>query len=410
MAAAVAVTLAFVVAEALAGWFGNSLALLSDAGHNLTDAAALGLSWYALRMADKPSHHGMTFGYHRVGVFAALANAVSLVIIALVIGFEAIERLRDPEPASGRLMVVVALTAIVVNVWISVRLHRGAKHDMNIRSAYLHMVGDAVSALGVVLAGVLVLITQSTLADPVVSLMIAALILYSSYDVLRESTTVLLEGTPTSMDMPGVIAAIKGVTGVLDVHDLHVWMVGPGVIACSCHILVAEQSVREGQQVLRAVAHSLEHEFRITHTTIQVEVEGCAADDMYCMGLRAGDRLGRDRTKNTDSMSPEVVTASSPAHRAAALPTNDIAHGGNHPEHAHSLERVHRYVEGPTHGRVLRAVWPHPGEDLDSSTPTSSSLEPSTEFRRRGFVRRSSRSFGARFIMTSRDRHTSGLL
>ena len=293
MAAAVAVTLAFVVAEALAGWFGNSLALLSDAGHNLTDAAALGLSWYALRMAEKPSHHGMTFGYHRVGVFAALANAVSLVIIALVIGFEAIERLRDPEPASGRLMVVVALTAIVVNVWISVRLHRGAKHDMNIRSAYLHMVGDAVSALGVVLAGVLVLITQSTLADPVVSLMIAALILYSSYDVLRESTTVLLEGTPTSMDMPGVIAAIKGVTGVLDVHDLHVWMVGPGVIACSCHIVVAEQSVREGQQVLRAVAHGLEHEFRITHTTIQVEVEGCEADDMYCMGLRAVDRLGR---------------------------------------------------------------------------------------------------------------------
>lgn len=293
MAAAVAVTLAFVVAEALAGWFGNSLALLSDAGHNLTDAGALGLSWYALRMAEKPSHHGMTFGYHRVGVFAALANAVSLVIIALVIGFEAIERLRDPEPASGRLMVVVALTAIVVNVWISVRLHRGAKHDMNIRSAYLHMVGDAVSALGVVLAGVLVLITQSTLADPVVSLMIAALILYSSYDVLRESTTVLLEGTPASMDMPGVIAAIKGVTGVLDVHDLHVWMVGPGVIACSCHIVVAEQSVREGQQVLRAVAHSIEHEFGITHTTIQVEVEGCEADDMYCMGLRAVDRLGR---------------------------------------------------------------------------------------------------------------------
>ena len=293
MAAAVVVTLAFVVAEALAGWFGNSLALLSDAGHNLTDAGALGLSWYALRMAEKPSHHGMTFGYHRVGVFAALANAVSLVIIALVIGFEAIERLRDPEPASGRLMVVVALTAIVVNVWISVRLHRGAKHDMNIRSAYLHMVGDAVSALGVVLAGVLVLITQSTLADPVVSLMIAALILYSSYDVLRESTTVLLEGTPTSMDMPGVIAAIKGVTGVLDVHDLHVWMVGPGVIACSCHIVVAEQSVREGQQVLRAVAHGLEHEFGITHTTIQVEVEGCEADDMYCMGLRAVDRLGR---------------------------------------------------------------------------------------------------------------------
>jgi cobalt-zinc-cadmium efflux system protein len=295
MGTAVALTLSFVVAEALAGWFGNSLALLSDAGHNLADAAALGLSWYALRIADKPSHHGMTFGYHRVGVLAALVNAVSLVLIALVIGFEAIQRLRHPEPASGRLMVVVALTAIVVNVWISVRLHGAAKHDINVRSAYLHMVGDAVSALGVVLAGVLVLITHSTIADPVVSLMIAALILYSSYDVLRESTTVLLEGTPSSTDMPSVIATIKGVTGVLDVHDLHVWMVGPGVIACSCHIVVAEQSVREGQQVLRAVAHGLEHEFRITHTTIQVEVEGCAADDMYCMGLHAADRPGRPR-------------------------------------------------------------------------------------------------------------------
>jgi len=291
MGTAVAVTLAFVVAEALAGWFGGSLALLSDAGHNLADAGALAFSLYALRMAAKPSHHGMTFGYHRVGVFAALANAVTLVVIALLIGFEAIERIRHPEPASGRLMILVALVAIVVNVWISVRLHAGAKHDINVRSAYLHMVGDAVSALGVVIAGVLVLMTASTIADPIVSLLIAALILYSSYDVLRESTTVLLEGTPASVDMPAVIAAIKGVTGVLDVHDLHVWMVGPGVIACSCHIVVAEQSVREGQQVLRAVAHDLEYEFRITHATIQVEVEGCEADDMYCMGLRgAGTR------------------------------------------------------------------------------------------------------------------------
>jgi cobalt-zinc-cadmium efflux system protein len=290
MKAAVAITLAFVVAEALAGWFGGSLALLSDAGHNLADAGALAFSWYALWMAAKPSHHRMTFGYHRVGVFAALANAVTLVVIALLIGFEAVERLRHPAPASGRLMILVALIAMIVNVWISVRLHAGAKHDINVRSAYLHMVGDAVSALGVVVAGVLVLTTESTIADPLVSLLIAALILYSSYDVLRESTTVLLEGTPAGVDMPAVISAIKGVTGVLDVHDLHVWMVGPGVIACSCHIVVAEQSVREGQQVLRAVAHDLDHAFRITHATIQVEVEGCEADDMYCMGLHASGR------------------------------------------------------------------------------------------------------------------------
>jgi len=192
----------------------------------------------------------------------------------------------QPEAANGALMIGVATAAIVVNGLIGVWLHRGAKDDLNVRSAYLHMVGDAVSAFGVVIAGVLVTATHTLLADPIVSLLIAALILYSSYGVLSESVMVLLEGTPAGMDMPAVIAAIKSVRGVLDVHDLHVWMVGPGVVACSCHVVVAEQSVREGQQVLRAVVHDIEHRFHITHTTVQVEVEGCDATDMYCMGQR----------------------------------------------------------------------------------------------------------------------------
>jgi cobalt-zinc-cadmium efflux system protein len=287
MAAAVGLTLAFVTLEAVAGWLGRSLALLSDAGHNLADAAALGFSWYALRIAARPSHHGMTFGYHRVGVFAALVNSVSLVVIAVLIGWEAFGRIRHPEPASGSLMIAVAAAAIVVNVVISFWLRRGAAHDINVRSAYLHMVGDAVSALGVVVAGVLVATTHSLMADPVVSLLIAALILFSSYGVLRESATVLLEGTPAGVDMPAVIGAIKSVAGVIDVHDLHVWMVGPGVVACSFHIIVAEQSIREGQQVLRAVVQDVEHRFSITHTTVQVEVEGCEANDMYCGGQRS---------------------------------------------------------------------------------------------------------------------------
>jgi len=287
MAAAVALTLAFVIVEASAGWFGRSLALLSDAGHNLADAVALGFSWYALRIATRPSHHGMTFGYHRVGVFAALVNSLSLVVIAVLIGWEALGRIRHPELASGGLMVGVASAAIVVNVVISLWLRRFAADDMNVRSAYLHMLGDAVSAFGVVIAGVLVATTHSQMADPVVSVLIAALILYSSYDVVRESATVLLEGTPVGMDMPAVIGAIKSVAGVIDVHDLHVWMVGPGVVACSVHIVVAEQSIREGQQVLRAVVQDVEHRFNITHTTVQVEVEGCEANDMYCTGQRS---------------------------------------------------------------------------------------------------------------------------
>jgi len=282
--AAVPLTLAFVAVEAVAGWMAHSLALVSDAGHNLADAAALGFSWYALTVASKPSHQGMTFGYHRVGIFAALANAVSLVLIAAVIAWEGIERIREPQTANGPVMIGVAAAAIVINLAVGLWLHSGSKDDLNIRSAYLHMMGDALSAFGVVIAGVLVVKFGLSLADPIVSLLIAGLILYSSYGVLRESTTVLLEGTPAGMDMPAVIAAIKSVAGVLDVHDLHVWMVGPGVVACSCHILVAEQSVREGQQVLRAVVHDIEHRFNITHTTVQVEVEGCDANDMYCMG------------------------------------------------------------------------------------------------------------------------------
>jgi cobalt-zinc-cadmium efflux system protein len=286
MGTAVAITLVFVAIEALSGWFGNSLALLSDAGHNLADAAALGFSWYAISISRKPSHEGMTFGYHRVGVFAALINAVSLVFIAAWIGLEALGRIRHPEPANGPVMIIVAAVAMVVNLVIALWLRGASEHDMNVRSAYLHMAGDAASACGVVVAGVIVTVTHMSLADPFVSFGIAALILYSSYGVLRESTTVLLEGTPPGMDMPKVVSAIRSVAGVLDVHDLHVWMVGPGVVACSCHIVVAEQSVREGQQVLRAVVGDIEHRFHITHTTVQVEVEGCEADDMYCAGKR----------------------------------------------------------------------------------------------------------------------------
>jgi cobalt-zinc-cadmium efflux system protein len=283
LSAALTLTLLFVSVEALFGWFGPSLALLSDAGHNLQDGIALAFSWYALSIADKRSHHGMTFGYHRVGVLTALANAVSLVGMALFIGWEAIERIREPQAVNGAMMIAVAAAAIAVNVVIGLWLREGARHDINIRGAYLHQLGDAASAGGVVIAGVLVQTTGQPLADPVVSLMIAALILYSSLGILRESTTVLLEGTPTGTDMPAVIAAIKGVNGVLDVHDLHVWMVGPGVVACSCHIIVAEQSVREGQQVLRAVVDDLKRLFHITHTTVQVEVEGCEDNDMYCI-------------------------------------------------------------------------------------------------------------------------------
>lgn len=286
--AALALTAAFVVGEAIVAYFAHSLALFSDACHNLADAAALGFSWYALWIAQKPSHTGMTYGYHRVGILAALVNAVSLVVIALGIFWEGVSRWRHPEPVNGWLMVWAAMAAVGVNATIGAWLHAGAKHDINVRSAYLHMLGDALSAFGVVVAGLVVVLCGARGADPVASIVIGGLILWSSWGALKESVNVLLEGTPVGLDMAAVEQAIVTVPGVLNVHDLHVWTVGPGVIACSCHVLVAEQTIREGQQILKSVVDELGHHFGISHTTVQVEAEGHEAAEMYCTLRRRG--------------------------------------------------------------------------------------------------------------------------
>jgi cobalt-zinc-cadmium efflux system protein len=278
---ALLLTLAFVVGEAIAGWTANSLALLSDAGHNFADALALGLSLYAVLIAKKSAHSRMTFGYHRVGILAALINAVSLVVIAIIISMEAIQRLAKPEPTQSGLMIGVAVVAVAVNLLIGYWLHHG-RHDLNIRSVYIHMLGDAVSAAGVVVAGIVVALTKSTTADPLISFVIAALIVWSSYGILKESVNVLLEGTPAGINMGAVEECILKVSGVLNVHDLHVWTVGPGVIACSCHVMVSEQTISSGQQILKVIVEELQHRFNITHTTVQVEVEGCAPNDLYC--------------------------------------------------------------------------------------------------------------------------------
>lgn len=296
MGSAVLLTLAFVAGEAVFGCLAHSLALISDAGHNFADALALGLSWYALWISKKPAHQGMTFGYHRVGILAALVNSVSLVVIALLVFWEAAHRIRNPESVNGGLMIGVAAVAVVINLLIGAWLHAGAKHDLNVRSAYLHMIGDAVSAFGVVVAGIIVLLNGWQLADPIVSLIIGGLILWSSWGILKESVNVLLEGTPFGIDMNAVENCITSVKGVLGTHDLHVWTVGPGAIACSCHILVAEQSVRDGQQILKMVADELEHHHRINHCTIQVEVEGHAADNMYCCIRPSKSRASTDCT------------------------------------------------------------------------------------------------------------------
>ena len=277
------ITAAFVVVEVIVGLISHSLALLSDAAHNFADALALFFAWYGVWIARKPSTQRHTFGYHRVGILAALVNAVSLVVIALLIFWEAAARLGNPRTVRSAPMIIVALVAIAMNTGISLWLRGDAAHDLNVRSAYLHMVGDAVSALGVVIAGVLVAITGTSWADSIVSILIGILIVWSSWGILQESVNVLLESIPRGMDMNAVEETIANVPGVLAVHDLHVWTIGSGIIACSCHITVGEQSIRSGQDVLRVVNEELEARFGISHSTVQVEVEGCDPDDMYCI-------------------------------------------------------------------------------------------------------------------------------
>jgi cobalt-zinc-cadmium efflux system protein len=276
---ATAITFTFCLGEALVGYKSNSLALMADAGHNFADALALALSAFALWIATKPADNKRTFGYHRVGIIAALVNAVGLAVMAIVIFWEAIQRLHTPEHVQSSPMIWVALLAIVLNSGIAWWLASAAKEDLNIRSAYLHMLGDAAASLCVVIAGIVIALTSLFIADPIVSIIFALLVLWSSWSIFTESIQMLLEGIPVGMELDKVESSILNVNGVLNVHDLHVWTISSGLIACTCHIVVAEQTLSSGQKILNDVAHLLEHDFEISHSTIQIEVEDCGGHD-----------------------------------------------------------------------------------------------------------------------------------
>jgi cobalt-zinc-cadmium efflux system protein len=276
---ATSLTFAFCLGEAAVGYFSNSLALMADAGHNFADALALALSAFAIWMATKPADSKRTFGYHRVGILAALVNATGLVLMAGAIFWAALQRLYAPESVQSGPMIWVALLAIILNSGIAWWLSRAAKKDLNIRGAYLHMIGDATASFAVVIAGIIIALTGAYIADPIVSIIFTALVLWSSWGILVESIHVLLEATPAGLDLAKVEQAIRSVVGVLDTHDIHVWTVSSGLIAGSCHIVVADQRVINSQQIHQNVAHILEHDFKISHSTIQVEVENCGGHE-----------------------------------------------------------------------------------------------------------------------------------
>jgi cobalt-zinc-cadmium efflux system protein len=271
------VTLVYIVLLVVAGIRAHSLALLSEAGHNLSDFLALLLSLVAVYFQARPANSSHTYGYHRAGVLAALVNATSLVGVSFFIFYEAFRRLQNPEPVHAGLMMWVAGTGVVMNGAIALLLYRsaGGSGDVNIRTALLHEIGDTLSTAAVIAGGWAMLVTQNYWIDSVLSVGIGVLILWSGFGIVRETLNILLEGTPRGMQLEKIEAAMRSVEGVNDVHDLHVWSIGSETHALSCHISIADIPPSVSERILRDVKERLLHGFRIDHTTIQFEHAVC---------------------------------------------------------------------------------------------------------------------------------------
>ena len=268
------VTLAYIVLLVVAGIRSHSLALLSEAGHNLSDFFALLLSLIAVYLQSRPPSATKTYGYHRAGVLAALANAASLVAVSVLIFYEAFKRLQNPQQVHAEVMIGVAAAGVVMNGVIAVLLYRTGR-DINLRSAFLHEIGDTLSTAAVIAGGWTILATGQNWIDSSLSFGIGALILWSGFGIVRETLNILLEGTPRGIKLERVEAAIREIEGVNDVHDLHVWNLGSETRALSCHISIADIPPSVSERILRDVRGCLHTEFRIDHTTIQFEHAVC---------------------------------------------------------------------------------------------------------------------------------------
>ncbi|MEP6714171.1 MAG: cation diffusion facilitator family transporter [Terriglobia bacterium] len=276
-------TSAFVVFEFVTGIRSHSLALVSDAGHNATDALSLLLAWIAVYLNAKPADESKTFGYHRAGVLAAFVNALSLVVLSVWILYEAIERLINPVAANETAMLLVAVAAMVLNGGIMLGLNRSGDKDINIRGAYVHMLGDLLAAAAIVAGALIMRFTGWTWIDPLLSIGIALLVVWTAWDIIRESLNILLEGLPRGLDLQEVTYAIRKVDGVLDVHDLHIWSLGSNSSALSCHVLIEDMPPSQSDSILHELNHVLGDRFHVHHTTVQFEHMSCAISGTGCV-------------------------------------------------------------------------------------------------------------------------------
>jgi cobalt-zinc-cadmium efflux system protein len=277
----VATTL-FVVVELVAGFQAHSLALLSDAGHNFTDALALALAWAGVYLQSKPADESRTYGYHRAGVLSAFINALTLVGLSVWILYEAVLRLRAPEKVDENVMIWVSALGLVLNAVIMLALRAASRHDINVRGAFVHMLGDALGSVAIIAGAVVIRVTGWQQVDPILSILLALLIVYTAWDIVRESLNILLEGLPRGIKLRDVVSSTREIEGVLDIHDLHIWSLGSSTHALSCHVLIEDVPPSASDAILRRINAMLQERFRIGHTTIQFEHASCAISESGC--------------------------------------------------------------------------------------------------------------------------------
>ncbi len=260
----------FIALELAAGIRANSLALISDAWHNLTDVLGLAIAWFAVRQVHRPADAARTFGYHRAGILAALGNSVLLGVVTLSLALEAVQRLGQPPPVGGGVILIVAAVGVAINGTVAFTLRHSGR-DLNLQSAFLHMLGDALVSFGVVVAGAGILWTGWSWLDPAASLLVGAFILAGAWRIVREAVNVLMEGTPPGLDVGEVSAAIAAVPGVRGVHHLHVWCLSGDLTALSCHVVVEDQAVSAGGLLVERIRRQLLERYRISHATVELE-------------------------------------------------------------------------------------------------------------------------------------------
>jgi cobalt-zinc-cadmium efflux system protein len=279
---ALVITLALVAVEMVSGIFANSLALLTDAVHNFSDAFALGLSWWALRLSLRPANQSRTYGYHRAGILVALLNSATLIGLSLLIAIQAIERLGAPPQVGQQALIIVGALAFVINAGIALSLNRASRSDLNVRSAFLHMAGDSLSTVGIVLAGLGIALLGWNWLDPLAGILIAALVLWSAWGIVRETVDILLESTPRDLDVDAMVRDILSMEGVFGVHDLHVWSIASNLRMLSAHVLMNNMTIAEGAQLQHDINDLLLNRYGIGHSALQLECADCEPDLLYC--------------------------------------------------------------------------------------------------------------------------------